>query len=155
GLNPFVTCIPSSSRTNRSRAFGSPRSHFYFSFWWSRFSSASGSLNSLDIDAAGEAYDLGGVYNSTVMSLTLDYEELPSGKRIVRKLDADGRLISEAHSYGLIDISITSHFSAGVKTAETYIINKRLVSRKRYDKARQGYADMPASDSNVHDVSGE
>jgi hypothetical protein len=68
------------------------------------------------------------------MNPRADHEQLPSGKQIIRNFDADGRMISESHSYGLIDISIQSHFSAGVKTSETYIVNKRLASRKRYDK---------------------
>ena len=86
------------------------------------------------------------------MNLRLDHEQLPSGKQIIRKFDADGRMISESHAYGLIDISIQSHFSAGVKVSETYIVNKRLVSRKRYDQVREAYADMPPSDPNIEDV---
>src|SRR5262249_38755463 len=65
------------------------------------------------------------------------------------------RLISEMHSYGLIDISITSHFTAAVKIAETFIVNKRLVSRKRYEQAREAYKDMPPADPTVEDFSGE
>jgi hypothetical protein len=83
-----------------------------------------------------------------------DHQQLPSGKQIIRNFNAEGQMFSETHSYGL-DISIHSQFRAGVKTSETYIVNKRLVSRRRYDQVREAYPDMPPSDPNVEDVGAE
>jgi hypothetical protein len=83
------------------------------------------------------------------------HEELPSGKTIVRQFDADGALTSESHSYGMLDIGITIEFSVGVKTGEMYFVNKRLASRKRYDKARAKYSDMPSPDGDLEDVGAE
>jgi len=83
------------------------------------------------------------------------HEELPSGKQIIRQFDADGRVTSESHSYGMLDIGITIEFNAGVKTGEMYFVNKRLVSRKRYEKARAKYSDMPPPDCDLEDVGAE
>jgi hypothetical protein len=83
------------------------------------------------------------------------YEELPSGKQIIRQFDADGRVTSESHSYGTLDIGIRIEFNAGLKTGEMYFLKKRLISRKRYDKARAEYADMPPPDSGLEDFGAE
>jgi hypothetical protein len=85
------------------------------------------------------------------MPVTSDHQQLLSGKRITRKFDADGQLVSERHGYGLIDISIETHFNAGVKTAEIYIVNRRIASRKQYNRAREAYKDMPLSDASIDD----
>jgi hypothetical protein len=84
-----------------------------------------------------------------------EHKELPSGKQIMKRFDADGRVASESHTYGMLDIGITIEFHEGVKTGEMYFVNKRLVSRKRYDKARADYADMPPPDSALEDFGAE
>lgn len=83
------------------------------------------------------------------------HEELPSGKTIMRRFDEDGRVASESHTYGMLDIGITMEFNAGAKTGEMYFVNKKLVSRKRYEKARGEYADMPPPDAQLEDFGGE
>ena len=84
-----------------------------------------------------------------------EHKELPSGKQIMKRFDADGRVASESHTYGMLDIGITIEFHEGVKTGEMYFVNKRLVSRKRYDNARADYADMPPPDSALEDFGAE
>jgi hypothetical protein len=77
----------------------------------------------------------------------------PSGKakRLDRYFGPDGQLQHEVHLYGFIDISIDSTFENGVKTGETYIVKRRLVSRKTYEKARLQYPDMPPADPSLQD----
>jgi hypothetical protein len=86
-----------------------------------------------------------------------DHEQLPTGKRIIRTFDDGNQLISEMHLYGTsaLDISMKMEFSDGVKTGETYIIKNRLVTRARYEKARQKYPDMPQADNSLEDFWGE
>lgn len=83
------------------------------------------------------------------------HEELPSGKKITRRFDEQGHVASESHVYGMLKIGITMEFQAGVKTGEMYFVNRKLASRKRYEKARLEYADMPAVDEQFGDVGGE
>lgn len=73
----------------------------------------------------------------------------------MRRFDEEGRVASESHAYGMLDIGITMEFNAGAKTGEMYFVNKKLVSRKRYEKARAEYADMPPPDAQLEDFGGE
>jgi hypothetical protein len=82
-------------------------------------------------------------------------EELPTGKTIIRHFDEEGHVASESHTYGMLDIGITMEFNAGAKSGEMYFVNKKLVSRKRYEKARIEYADMPPPDAQLEDFGGE
>jgi hypothetical protein len=86
---------------------------------------------------------------------THEEQQLPSGKKIFRAIDADGQLIREDQMYGMLDIGITSEFIDGVKASETYFVNRRMVSRKRYEKTRTMYADMPVADTGVEDFGDE
>lgn len=43
-------------------------------------------------------------------------------------------------------------FANGVKTAEVYFVKNRMVNRKRYEKARLVFPEMPASDESLVDV---
>jgi hypothetical protein len=79
------------------------------------------------------------------------YEDLPSGKKIIRDYDECGSLIREQHSYSGLEIGISYTFQNGVKIEETYFSKKRLISRKSYEKARNNYSDMPASDAAIED----
>jgi hypothetical protein len=81
-------------------------------------------------------------------------ERLPSGKIVRRDFGEDGTLTRESHSYGILDILIGYSFSNGVKTDETYMFKRRLVSRRSYEKARTAYADMPPADNATEDFSG-
>lgn len=83
------------------------------------------------------------------------HEELPTGKKIMRNFDGDGRVTSEIHMYGMLDIAIEFEFNEGVKTGEMYFVNKKLISRNRYEKARVQYADMPCPDTEIEDFGGE
>jgi hypothetical protein len=85
------------------------------------------------------------------MARPLEYEELPSGKRIFRTFDPDGSLVREQQSYGLLDIGITYVFSGGAKIEETYFSKKKLVGRRAYEKARGNYPDMPEPDTVMED----
>lgn len=57
---------------------------------------------------------------------------------------------SREESYGL-----QNHLETVVKTGEMYFLNKKLASRKRYEKARDKYTDMPAPDGQLEDFGGE
>jgi hypothetical protein len=79
------------------------------------------------------------------------HEKLPSGKAIMRRLNDDGSLIEETHSYGIVEIGIQYSFKDGIKTDEIYFAKRRMVSRRTYEKARVGYADMPPADNAIED----
>ena len=87
--------------------------------------------------------------------MSKESEELPSGKKVIRTFDDDGGLLSEMHSYGMLDIAVNMEFSNGQKTEETYFVKKRLAGRKRYEKARGGYPDMPPADNALADSTAE
>ena len=82
-------------------------------------------------------------------------EELPSGKRIARTFDEHGRITSETHSYGLLEIACELSFAAGKKFAESYFVKKRMAGRARYEKARAQYPDMPEADRTMPDTGAE
>jgi hypothetical protein len=82
-------------------------------------------------------------------------EELPSGKIVIRTFDADGRIATEMHSYGVLDIACDLEFAMGKKIAESYIVKKRMVGRARYEKARAEYPDMPEADQAMRDTGAE
>src|SRR5262245_52889603 len=71
-----------------------------------------------------------------------EHEQLPSGKTIVRQFDSDGLLLQEQHSYGLVEIGITFSFQAGTKIGEMYFSNRRVCSRRTYERRRAVYPDM-------------
>jgi hypothetical protein len=79
------------------------------------------------------------------------HEKLPSGKAIVRRFNDDGSLIEETHSYGIVEIGIQYSLKDGIKTDEIYFAKRRMVSRRTYEKARAGYADMPPADNTIED----
>lgn len=81
-------------------------------------------------------------------------QKLTSGKAILRQFAADGSIAQETHSYGMLDIAIQLHFKEGTKVEEIYFANRRMVSRRTYEKARLGYPDMPAADLRLEDVGG-
>jgi hypothetical protein len=89
------------------------------------------------------------------MEDTQSYEQLPTGKTVFRHFWNGGIHGEEMHAYGVVEISITYSFHNGKKIGERYMVRKRLVSRKAYEKARPKYPDMPAADGSVEDVSGE
>lgn len=82
-------------------------------------------------------------------------EDFPSGKKVIRTIDDDGSLSSEMHSYGMLDIAVNMEYSNGQKTTETYYVKKRLAGRKRYEKARLDYPDMPSADDAMADTGAE
>lgn len=84
-----------------------------------------------------------------------DINTLPSGKAIVRTFADDGQLVEETHRYGLLDIACTMRFANGIKIEEMYFVQKRMVRRARYEKARLGFPDMPSADQRLPDVGGE
>lgn len=84
-----------------------------------------------------------------------EYEDLPSGKTVVRTFDEDGRIASETHSYGLLEIACSFEFAAGKKTAESFFVKKRMAGRARYEKARAQYPDMPEADRTMPDTGAE
>jgi hypothetical protein len=78
-------------------------------------------------------------------------ETSPSGKTVTCLFDDDGNLTKEMHIYGIIDIGITLDFEDGKKTSETYIFKNRMILRKKYEKERLKYEDMPAADMSRED----
>lgn len=89
------------------------------------------------------------------MNRTFTEEELPTGKKVFKRFDDSGNLLEETQMYGMLDIAIKYEFSAGVKLGEMYFVKRKLVSRKRYEKALSDYPDMPATDAEVEDFGGE
>lgn len=84
-----------------------------------------------------------------------EHERLPSGKQIIRSFDDDGRIMSEEHSYGVLEIACQLSFAAGEKLAEYYFVKKRLVGRTQYEKTRAQYPDMPKADPTMADGGAE
>jgi hypothetical protein len=82
-------------------------------------------------------------------------EEFPSGKTITRDFDDNGRLSSEMHMHGMLDVCLQRSYSADGSIDEMYFVKRRLVSRARYEKARADYPEMPAADAGLQDLSGE
>lgn len=82
-------------------------------------------------------------------------EELSSGKTIMRTFDEDGRLAKEVHSYGMLKIACDIEYVEDKKVSETYFVNRRLVGRARYEKARADYPDMPEADHSLADTGAE
>jgi hypothetical protein len=80
-----------------------------------------------------------------------EHEQLPSGKIVIRQFDGDEQLCQEQHSYGLLDIGITMWFHAGEKMGEIYFSNRRVRSRKTYERRRATYSDMPQADPTFSD----
>lgn len=95
------------------------------------------------------------VSKEETMSQPFAEEELPTGKKIFKSFDDSGNLLEETQMYGMLDIGIKYEFDGGIKLGEMYFVKQKLVSRKRYEKARCDYSDMPASDDEVEDVGGE
>jgi hypothetical protein len=85
------------------------------------------------------------------MKNNLNYEQLPSGKVIVRNFGEDGSLVDEQHSYGMLEIGIKYDFKAGAKVNETYFSKRRIVTRRTYEKVRVAHPDMPPADGSVED----
>ena len=79
-------------------------------------------------------------------------EEFSSGKHVARRFDADGRLASETHTFGAIDIGLIIDYVAGEDVRETYIIKNRLASRKRYEQGRTRFPDMPHANASCVDT---
>lgn len=79
------------------------------------------------------------------------YQQLPSGKTIMRDFAPDGSLAEETHVYGSLDIGIASVFINGAKIEETYFYKGKLVGRRTYEKARIKYPDMPEPDAAMED----
>jgi hypothetical protein len=79
---------------------------------------------------------------------------LRSGKQITQHF-IDGDLVEELHSHGDTDIRIKFEFRNGKKTREIYLYEEELVSRRKYDRVRAAFPDMPAPDSKVTDGSAE
>lgn len=80
-----------------------------------------------------------------------EHEQLPSGKIVIRQFDSDGLLRQEQHSYGLLEIGITRSFQAGTQISEMYFSNRRVCSRRSYERRRTAYADMPPADPTFSD----
>lgn len=93
--------------------------------------------------------------SSPINCMPEESRELPTGKVVIRDLDDEGQLLVEHHMYGMLEIAIKMEFSAGVKTEEMYFVKKKLASRKRYEKARLDYPDMPPADDQVEDLCGD
>ncbi len=80
------------------------------------------------------------------LPMNQSFEQLPTGKSVVKKFADDGALIEELHSYGALAIGFQCRYESGVRVNETYFAKGRLVSRRTYEKARSAYSDMPSAD---------
>lgn len=78
-------------------------------------------------------------------------KEFPSGRVFSRTFDENDNLVSETHRIGLIDILLEATFKGGSKISETYIVKKKPATKKRYEKERELYPDMPPADSSMED----
>ena len=84
-----------------------------------------------------------------------EFEKFPSGKTITRRYDSAGALVEETHSYGNLDLAFQQMFDRGVKVAQCYFSNRRMVSRRTYETRRLAYPDMPPADQAQEDFSGD
>ena len=82
-------------------------------------------------------------------------EDLPSGKSIRKSYTDAGEIVEETHCYGMLDIACTIRFEAGLKVEETYFFKRRMVGRKKYEKERVNFSDMPAADQDLPDTGAE
>lgn len=89
------------------------------------------------------------------MSDLPEFEQLVSGKIIVRHFADDGSLVMELHSHGVLAIGIQFDFVKETKMGETYFVKRRLASRRTYEKARTAFKDMPAADCAQEDTGAE
>jgi len=94
-------------------------------------------------------------YEHDVLVAITRMRTLPSGKQITLFLDARGNLLSENHSYGMLQLSLERKFQGGAMESETYIGKRRLITRAAYEKARAMYPDMPAADTTMPDLASE
>lgn len=81
--------------------------------------------------------------------------KLPSGKTVMTQHDEGGRLKSESHSYGIMRIALTRDHDQNGTVTEMLFVNRKLVSRARYEKERAGFADMPPAEASGGDVGAE
>jgi hypothetical protein len=88
-------------------------------------------------------------------TMTEQSETYPSGMKLIRHLDDDGRIISELFGYGMLDFSLNRQFYPDGSIEETYFSKRRMISRARYEKLRANYPDMPAADTSLGDLGGE
>jgi hypothetical protein len=87
-----------------------------------------------------------------VLESIVQVKQFSSGKRVMKIFDSSGVLAKESHTYGaMLDISISMKYKGGLKIEETYFVKPRLVGRKRYEKARLNYSDMPPADESQAD----
>jgi hypothetical protein len=86
--------------------------------------------------------------------LSTEMQTFSTGRELTRRYDASNQLIEEVHAYG-IQIMLTSSYKDGLKTGESYICNKRLVTHRSYEKLRLNFPDMPAADKAFHDAAAE
>lgn len=80
--------------------------------------------------------------------------EHPSGRHTIVRFDANNTKVEELHSIG-VKMMLTMRFKGGAKISETYICNRRLVTRTTYEKMRATYPDMPPADSSLEDSNAE
>jgi hypothetical protein len=76
------------------------------------------------------------------------FEKLESGKTIIRAYDNDGALVEESHVYRTRPVvSITLAFKDGKIVDESYMVDLKSVSRKKYEDASKKFSDMPLAGS--------
>jgi hypothetical protein len=76
--------------------------------------------------------------------------KLASGKTVMSQHDEAGRLTSETYSHGVLRIGLQRDYEPSGTVTEMFFVNRKLVSRARYEKERAAFPDMPAPDvSNV------
>jgi hypothetical protein len=77
----------------------------------------------------------------------------PGGRACERSFDAKAGLMQEIHRHEC-GLTLLRDFSSGCPTGETYLRGRRLITRKAYERDRQG-TDMPAADPSKVDLAAE
>ncbi|MES2036385.1 MAG: hypothetical protein V4495_00985 [Pseudomonadota bacterium] len=89
-------------------------------------------------------------YENDILTDIQHMEKLPSGKCIRKEFDRHGKQWSERHWYGIMDIMIDIEFTCS-QPIVSYMVKKKMASKKKYEFARVAYPDMPAADQNTED----
>jgi hypothetical protein len=88
-------------------------------------------------------------------TMAKEFEEHPSGMKIIRHLDDDGRIVSESFGYGMLDFCLSRKVHPDGSIEETYFAKREMISQARYEKLRVNYPDMPPADPSLVDLGSE
>lgn len=84
------------------------------------------------------------------------YRKYPNGHSVILHYNSDKVLTKELHvCCDRMEIFISIDYKNGKAVNETYISKKKLITRKRYEKLREQYPDMPPANQELSDFNNE